>query len=133
MRVNLVDDIDGGDATQSVPFTLDGTAYEIDLSDDNAARLREEFAPFIDAGRRTGGARSVQQRQRPPSTVRPSLAANIPAQSGPGPATTAGPYPTEAASRSKSRMLTTPRNRDRLPTPLSTALVRAARNNDAPK
>ena len=55
VRVDLVDDIDGTDATQTVPFTVDGAAYEIDLSDDNAARLREEFAPFIAAGRRTGG------------------------------------------------------------------------------
>jgi hypothetical protein len=55
VRVDLVDDIDGTDATQTIPFTVDGAAYEIDLSDDNAARLREEFAPFIAAGRHTGG------------------------------------------------------------------------------
>lgn len=58
VRVDLVDDIDGSDATQTVPFTLDGAAYEIDLSDDNAARLRDEFAPFIAAGRRTGGRKT---------------------------------------------------------------------------
>ncbi|AXB44796.1 histone-like nucleoid-structuring protein Lsr2 [Amycolatopsis albispora] len=54
----MVDDIDGSDATQTVPFTLDGAAYEIDLSDDNAARLRDEFAPFVAAGRRTGGRKT---------------------------------------------------------------------------
>lgn len=58
IRVELVDDIDGSDATQTVPFALDGVTFEIDLSDDNAERLREEFAPFVAAGRRTGGRKT---------------------------------------------------------------------------
>lgn len=53
--VEMVDDIDGEAASQTVPFGLDGVTYEIDLSDDNAANLREELAPYIAAGRRTGG------------------------------------------------------------------------------
>lgn len=52
----LVDDIDGtvlevGDG-ETVRFSLDGVAYEIDLTDDNADRLRDALAPFITAGRR---------------------------------------------------------------------------------
>lgn len=35
-------------------FGLDGVTYEIDLSDDNAAALRDELARFIGAGRRVG-------------------------------------------------------------------------------
>jgi hypothetical protein len=58
VRVDLVDDIDGSEAAQTVPFTLDGVTYEIDLSDDNAARLRDEFARFVAAGRRTGGRKA---------------------------------------------------------------------------
>ncbi len=58
VRVDLVDDIDGSEATQTVPFALDGATYEIDLSDDNAARLRDELAAFIAAGRRTGGRKT---------------------------------------------------------------------------
>jgi hypothetical protein len=55
VRVEILDDLDGSTATQTVPFTLDGVSYEIDLSDDNAAALRDEFARFVAAGRRIGG------------------------------------------------------------------------------
>ena len=37
--VRLTDDIDGGDADETVYFSLDGTAYEIDLSTTNADAL----------------------------------------------------------------------------------------------
>jgi hypothetical protein len=52
----LVDDLDGtvlevGDG-ETVLFSLDGTAYEIDLTHDNASALRETLAPYIDAARR---------------------------------------------------------------------------------
>ncbi|AZS44360.1 histone-like nucleoid-structuring protein Lsr2 [Microbacterium oleivorans] len=52
----LVDDLDGtvlevGDG-ETVLFSVDGTAYEIDLTHDNANALRETLAPYIDAARR---------------------------------------------------------------------------------
>ncbi|MET8848618.1 Lsr2 family protein [Amycolatopsis sp. NPDC004625] len=53
--VEMVDDIDGEVASQTVPFTIDGVSYEIDLSDANAAALRDELARYIAAGRRIGG------------------------------------------------------------------------------
>ena len=53
--VEMVDDLDGSEATQTVPFVLDGVSYEIDLSDDNAASLRDELAGFVASARRTGG------------------------------------------------------------------------------
>ncbi|MBE8523107.1 Lsr2 family protein [Amycolatopsis sp. H6(2020)] len=53
--VEMVDDIDGGVANQTVPFGLDGVSYEIDLSDANAAVLRDELARYVAAGRRIGG------------------------------------------------------------------------------
>jgi hypothetical protein len=53
--VEMVDDIDGGAANQTVPFSLDGVTYEIDLSNDNAAALRDELARYLAAGRRIGG------------------------------------------------------------------------------
>ncbi|WP_414938320.1 histone-like nucleoid-structuring protein Lsr2 [Amycolatopsis sp. cmx-11-51] len=55
VSVQIVDDIDGGEATQTVPFALDGVTYEIDLSDNNAVALREELERYIDASRRVGG------------------------------------------------------------------------------
>jgi len=53
--VEILDDIDGTTAAQTVQFGLDGVTYEIDLSDDNAAALRDELARYIAAGRRIGG------------------------------------------------------------------------------
>jgi hypothetical protein len=53
--VEMLDDIDGNPAAHTVPFALDGVTYEIDLSDENAAALRDELARYIAAARRTGG------------------------------------------------------------------------------
>ena len=53
--VKYVDDLDGSDASGTVAFALDGKSYEIDLSDDNAARLRDSLASFVAAARRSGG------------------------------------------------------------------------------
>ena len=50
--VVLEDDLDGGKADETVKFGLDGTQYEIDLSKDNAGKLREAFAPFITVARK---------------------------------------------------------------------------------
>ena len=36
VQVVLIDDLDGGDATETVTFGLDGATYEIDLSEQNA-------------------------------------------------------------------------------------------------
>jgi|SRR5688500_14851407 Lsr2 len=58
-RVNvvLVDDLDGSEAAETVNFGLDGASYEIDLSADNATKLREALAVYVGHGRRTGGRR----------------------------------------------------------------------------
>ncbi|SNT64428.1 Lsr2 protein [Asanoa hainanensis] len=48
--VKLVDDIDGSTANQTVTFALDGVTFEIDLSDENAGKLRETLQPFVEAG-----------------------------------------------------------------------------------
>ena len=53
--VTFIDDLDGSEAAGTVTFALDGRAYEIDLSDDNAARLRDSLATFVAAARRSGG------------------------------------------------------------------------------
>jgi hypothetical protein len=54
--VELVDDIDGGSADETVRFGLDGSAYEIDLSSANAERLRAELAPYVGHARKAGRA-----------------------------------------------------------------------------
>lgn len=53
--VSLVDDLDGGKADETVQFALDGKHYEIDLSDDNAAALRDALAAYVASARRPGG------------------------------------------------------------------------------
>jgi Lsr2 len=52
--VKYVDDLDGSEASSTVSFALDGKSYEIDLSDDNATRLRDALASFVAAARRSG-------------------------------------------------------------------------------
>lgn len=56
--VELVDDLDGAKADETVSFALDGVAYEIDLSEDNAAAFREELDSWVQKARRVGGRRS---------------------------------------------------------------------------
>ena len=53
--LELVDDLDGGKADETVTFALDGVEFEIDLSADNAARLRDALAEFVGHARRVGG------------------------------------------------------------------------------
>jgi hypothetical protein len=62
-RVNvvLVDDLDGGDAAETVSFALDGVDYEIDLSEKHASELRNALGLYIGHGRRTGGRRRKGQ------------------------------------------------------------------------
>ncbi|WP_316295627.1 histone-like nucleoid-structuring protein Lsr2 [Clavibacter michiganensis] len=66
---HIVDDLDGsvlGDDGTTVPFSLDGADYQIDLTPDHAAEMREALAPFIAAGRKAaGGRRGPAPRSRP--------------------------------------------------------------------
>ncbi len=56
--VELVDDLDGGTAEETVTFGVDGKLYELDLSSSNADALRAALAPFISAGRRSRSTQS---------------------------------------------------------------------------
>lgn len=56
-HVTLVDDVDGSEAAETVYFSLEGRHYEIDLSAENAAKLRDGLALFVAAARRSDGAR----------------------------------------------------------------------------
>lgn len=62
VQIVLIDDIDGGEADATVSFSLEGTNYEIDLSEANAEGLREALAPYIDAGRRVAGSKRAGRR-----------------------------------------------------------------------
>ncbi|WP_435200267.1 histone-like nucleoid-structuring protein Lsr2 [Janibacter sp. GS2] len=58
VQIILEDDLDGGDASETVTFGLDGVTYEIDLNEKNASTLRETLAGYVGAGRRVSGRRS---------------------------------------------------------------------------
>ena len=58
VQVVLIDDINGGDADETVRFSLDGTHYEIDLSASNAARLRNALSEFVGHARKASPGRS---------------------------------------------------------------------------
>jgi hypothetical protein len=69
--IRFVDDLDGSEASGSFDFSLDGRSYQIDLSEENAARLREALAPYLGAARKAG------RRGRAP---RPTVGADKPAR-----------------------------------------------------
>jgi hypothetical protein len=66
----LVDDLDGTEIPngegETVRFAIDGTSYEIDLTTDNAEKLRDALQPYIDNGRRS--ARNTTPQTRSTST-----------------------------------------------------------------
>ncbi len=77
--VRFVNDLDGSEASGTFDFSLDGRNYQIDLSDENAAKLRDALAPFIDAARRSGGrgraARQPAAAEKPARSSREETAA----------------------------------------------------------
>jgi hypothetical protein len=61
--VEWVDDIDGTAASETVTFTIDGSRYEIDLSEKNAAKLRKTMSGWIEASRRSSNRRTRAAQQ----------------------------------------------------------------------
>ena len=92
--VSLVDDLDSSEADETVEFGLDGATYEIDLSDANAAALRDRLADYVAHARRSGGRRrssspaassSGSRRAAGRAGARPSTVSRTrPSASGPG-------------------------------------------------
>lgn len=59
VNIILIDDIDGGEADETVRFGLDGVQYEIDLSEAHASELRSALSGYVGKARRGG-----QSKQR---------------------------------------------------------------------
>jgi hypothetical protein len=70
VQVILVDDVDGGEAAETLTFALDGISYEIDVSATNAEAIREALAPWVDHARRVSGRASG--RGRAGARIRPA-------------------------------------------------------------
>lgn len=67
-EIRLIDDLTGEEADETVQFALDGKSYEIDLSRENANRLREALANYVASARRLSGRRGARRttgRTRP--------------------------------------------------------------------
>lgn len=60
ISVEMVDDLDGTPASETIHFALDGVSYEIDLSEKNAMKLRATFEAWTEKARGTG--RPIKRR-----------------------------------------------------------------------
>ncbi|ATL68933.1 histone-like nucleoid-structuring protein Lsr2 [Nocardia terpenica] len=70
VTVTLIDDFDGkSKADETVQFSIDGAAYEIDLSTLNAGKLRGALEPWTEKARKVG-------RLKGAVTARPKSAAD---------------------------------------------------------
>jgi len=60
----MIDDLDGTvlERGTTLTFSLEGRSYEIDLSDENAQKLRDAFRPYISVGRAVGAADARPRR-----------------------------------------------------------------------
>ncbi|OLT04687.1 hypothetical protein BJF90_21900 [Pseudonocardia sp. CNS-004] len=81
----LVDDLDGSRASGTVEFGLGRESYAIDLSEENAARLRAVLGEFVAAARVKHDAPTAALRRSPRSraAVAAPVVANEPAPSVP--------------------------------------------------
>lgn len=71
----LIDDIDGSEAEETITFGIDGANYEIDLNAKHAAKLRDALATYI------GHATPLRRTRATGSTTRSSSSsANAPAR-----------------------------------------------------
>ncbi len=57
--VTFIDDLTGEEAEDitTVEFAFEGVTYEIDLAEDNAAKLRDNLSRYVAAARKTSGRR----------------------------------------------------------------------------
>lgn len=78
VQIILEDDLDQSPAAETVTFALDGVNYEIDLSADNAAKLRGDFALWVGHARRVGGRKVTGRKPKgtSPNEIREWAKAN---------------------------------------------------------
>lgn len=77
-RVEIIieDDIDGSAGAHATTFALDGTTYDIDLSDAHSDELRRTLAEWIIAGRRVGSRRPTGSQTARLAAIREWARAN---------------------------------------------------------
>jgi hypothetical protein len=55
VQVELIDDLNGEKAQETVRFGIDGTDYEIDLTAENAEKLHTTLAEYVEKSRKANG------------------------------------------------------------------------------
>jgi hypothetical protein len=71
-KVELVDDLSGDKADETVTFGLDGVVFDIDLSANNAGILRDIFGDYVKAGRKVNTLTTSSPRRNTTATTRQS-------------------------------------------------------------
>lgn len=69
------DDLTGGKADGTVSFSLNGAAYEIDLSKANTRALEKALKPYLEAGRKVRASRGRATRRSAASAATHDVAA----------------------------------------------------------
>lgn len=64
VEIILSDDVDGSTATGTVNFAFDGVSYEIDLSEENQNKFRDQMSVWVTNARRVRRA-SAPKKGRP--------------------------------------------------------------------
>lgn len=75
VQVLLVCDLHDGEVEgdETITFALDGRAYDIDVCADHAAGLRDAFAPYVGAARRSGSGGGRGRARRGGGSAAPSV------------------------------------------------------------
>jgi hypothetical protein len=71
-KVELIDDLSGDKADETVTFELDGVVFDIDLSANNAGILRDIFEDYVNAGRKVSKLTSSPARRNTSMSTRQS-------------------------------------------------------------
>lgn len=53
--IQTLSDLSEKEGAKTLSYALDGTSYEIDLTDEEAEEFRETLAPYVVASRKVGG------------------------------------------------------------------------------
>ena len=80
--VMLQDDLEGGQATQTIRFGYQGIEYEIDLNDENAKEMTQWLENYVSHARRVGGSKRAAKSNGYASKVDPKLVRQWAAEQG---------------------------------------------------
>jgi hypothetical protein len=132
--VQLLDDITGAPAEETVRFALHGVQYDIDLSAGNAEELRAILERYARHGRRTGGRKRARRIIALPKRSRTTKAAAKPAAKKAEPRKAAPKATAESTAAAKTTTARTTASTKAGPkAPAKTSAAKAATAKTAPR